>query len=254
MALKLAHFFETKGYLADLTNYHVAQADLMLMRNLLKSDINGFITNGLISLCASINSLNKYNYSWAFIQSYYSLFFFARAFNGVNDYAIVYNNKKPYGIKIQPAEIFHKLNGNSHDVVLEQFKTYFRSDILLANNIDGKSPIDWFNASRNHINYTLNPQTDPNPPIDLFQYKKDIRKWIGTYINDSRHIYTFDPQHCYIAYPLQVLLRIYRYYSENGLKNEHIDEDRLEHFKNNFCDTKGPIAPLISIITDFYME
>ena len=45
-------------------------------------------------------------------STYYSVFYFAQAFNGINDYSVVYKENKPYGIKIQPSEGFVKLKGN----------------------------------------------------------------------------------------------------------------------------------------------
>jgi hypothetical protein len=250
MSLKLPNFFVAKGYLDDIQNYSLSSFDMPIARIALKSDIDAFIVNGLISFSSAINSLNKNNYSWSFIQCYYSLFYFARAFIGLNDFAIVYKDSKPYGIKIQPSSGFIKLKGNSHDVVLSQFKKHFGSDILLANNIDSLSPIDWFNKNRNFINYTLNPQTDPIPPIDLFDYKNELRKWLVTYANDSVHTYTFDSKHCYLAYPFQVFLRIYNFYSENENTVEFIDEERLDYLKRNFSDDKGPMTSMIAKIKD----
>ncbi len=244
MSLKLSNFFKVKGYLNNIQTYRLSNLDLMVARTALKSDIDAFIINGLISFGSAINSLNKSNYSWSFIQCYYSLFYFARAFNGLNDYSIVYNSSTPYGIKIQPNESFIKLSGNSHAVVLNQFKSHFANDILLANDIENTSPIDWFNNQRNFINYGMNPQSDPVPPNDLFEYKNEFRKWIATYLSDTTHTYTFDSQHCYIAYPLQVFLRIHNYYSENQMQNDFLDEEKLDHFKTNFSDSKGPISSI----------
>lgn len=252
MSLKLPNFFVARGYLNNIQNYNLSTVDLPVARSALKSDIDAFLVNGLISFSSAINSLNKKNYSWSFIQCYYSLFYFARAFNGINDYAIVYKDSKPYGIKIQPSSSFVKLRGNSHDVVLSQFKSHFASDILLANNIDNISPIDWFNKNRNFINYTLNPQADPNPPIDLYEYKSELRKWLITYIADTNHHYTFDAKHCYLAYPLHVFLRIYTYYLENNIKVEFLDEERLDFLKRNLSDERGPITSITIKINELY--
>lgn len=170
MALNVAHYFNQIGCFNDILNYQVSYNEIRTIREALKLDIDGFIINGLLSFSASINSLNNNNCSWAFIQSYYSIFFFARAFNGINDYAIVYNNKTPYAIKIQPLEKFSKMSGNSHDVVLNQFKNSLGNDVLLTSDIENLNPVEWFNKSRNFINYALNPQTDPISPMNLYSY------------------------------------------------------------------------------------
>ena len=250
MSLNLANFFEKKGYLENYQNYQISSLDYTVARNALLSDNNAFFFNGMVSLASSINSLNKSNYSWAFIQSYYSLFYLARAFNGINNYGLVYIKGKPFGINIQPSEKFIKLKGNSHDVVFKQFKKHFANDILLKTSIEELSPIDWFNNKRNHINYTLNPFTDPNPPISLFKYNSDIRNWIVNYTNDSSHTYTFDPKHCFIAYPIQLFNRLFSYYTNNGLTNPYINDENIIFFKNNISDNKGPITSFIARIIE----
>jgi hypothetical protein len=250
MSLQLTNFFASRGYLNNITTYRLSNLDLLTARQALQHDVDAFLVNGLISLSSAMTSLRKNGYSWTFIQVYYSIFYLARAFNGINDYAVVYKDSKPYGIKIQPTERFTKLKGNSHDVVLTQFKTYLSSDVLLANTIESISPIDWFNQKRNLINYTLNPQTDPNPPLDLFQYGTGLRKWLGTYFSDTHHIYTFDPSHCYFAYPLQLFSRIFQYYSENNLKVQCLDEEKIDFFRANFSDHNGSISLMLAKVLE----
>ncbi len=250
MALNLPNFFLSRGYLNSIQTYQLSETDLMVARLALKSDIDAFFLNGIVSFSSAINSLNNRNYSWCFIQSYFTLFYFARAFNGVNGYAVVYKGSKPYGIKIQPAESFRKLNGNSHDVVLNQFKDNFSNDVLLDNTIENKSPIDWFNDSRNFINYKLNPLPDPNPPINLFKSAYEIRKWILTYTTDTAHAYTFDAKHCFISYPLHVFLRVYNYYVDNSMKLDLIDNEKLDFLKKNFSDSKGPLTSITTKIEE----
>ena len=248
MSINTSNFFQKNGYLNSIKTYHISLQDYKTAKLALNADIDAFLLNGLISLSSSVNSLNKSNFSWAFIQSYYSIFYLARAFNGINNYVILYNKRKPYGIKIQPSEKFVKLKGNSHDVVLNQFKTHFSKDTLLSNTIEETSPVDWFNEKRNFINYSLNPLTDPLPPISLFNHKNELRYWITTYVNDTNHIYTFDPRHCFIAYPIQLFNRIFSHYTENKLANIYLDEERMAFFKKNFSDEKGPITTFLTRI------
>lgn len=252
MSLKIAEFFQNKGYLNNIDTYQISTADNHTAKGALRLDIDAFFLNGIISLSSSINSLNKSNFSWSFIQAYYSIFFLARAFNGINNYVIVYHNKKPFGIKIQPLERFNKLKGNSHDVVFYQFKTHFHNDTLLINTIENSSPVDWFNSKRNLINYTSNPFTDPTPPLLLYDHKNELRNWIATYINDKSHKYTFDPRHCFIAYPLQLFNRIFNYYSDNNMSNVYLNEEKITFISKNFSDNKGPMAIFISRLKELY--
>lgn len=250
MPLKIVSFFDKNGGLDKMTTYQITSRDYITAQKALENDIDAFLLNGLISLASAVNSLNKSNFSWAFIQSYYSIFYLARAFNGINSYVIVYRKSKPYGIKIQPSEKFTKLKGNSHDVVLNQFKTHFSHDILLNNSIEELSPIDWFNQKRNLINYSLNPLTDPLPPIPLFNHNNNLRRWFTTYVNDIDHTYTFDPKHCFISYPIQLFNRIFTHYTENKLTNIYIDKEKIMFFKKNFSDNKGPITTFMTRINE----
>lgn len=254
MALLLPNFFKQKGYLQNIKSYRINSLDLVTAKHALASDIDAFFLNGLISFSSTIHSLNKSNYSWAFIQSYYSLFFLARAFIGINGYCIVYINSKPFRIKLQPSEMFIKLSGTSHDVVFKEFKNHFSSDILISNCIENKIPIDWFKENRNLINYSLSPLTDPEPPISLFAFNNDIRKWIATYLNDDLHAYTFDPVHCYISYPIQLFNRVFNHYIVNRLKNRFLDAERIIFFKSNFSDKDGPISVMIARLTDIMSD
>jgi hypothetical protein len=119
-----------------------------------------------------------------------------------------------------------------------------------VNDIEGVTPVKWFNKNRNYINYALNPQTDPVPPIDLFDYKTNLRKWLITYFGDNAHQYTFDPKHCYISYPLQVFFRIYNYYIDSDLKIRFLNEEQIGLLSRNFSDEKGPMPAIISKIKD----
>jgi len=246
MPLKTSSFFINKGYLDNIQTYNMSQRDCESIQKSLCSDVDAFFLNGLISLSASITSLRKENFSWAFIQSYYSIFYLARAFNGINNYIIIYINSKPYEIRVQPFEKFIKLKGNSHDVVFKQFKEHFPNDVLLNNTINEKPPIKWFNDTRNQINYTLTPFTDPIPPISIYNHGNHLRAWITTYLTDSEHEYTFDPKHCYIAYPIQLFNRLFDYYIDNGLKNTYIDAQKILFLKRNFSDKRGPITTFMT--------
>ncbi len=252
MPQKLPYFFNSRGYLTSHRTYRMSHCDYQTAKLALKDDIDAFMLNGLISMGSAVQALNRANFCWSFIQSYYSLFFLARAFNGINDYVVVYIGASPFGIKIRPAGIFEKLSGNSHQVVLNQFKKHFQNDILLKNKIENTSPIDWFNRKRNHINYSLTPFTDPKAPESLFDPKDDLRKWVVTYLNDTNHTYTFDPAHCYLAYPIQLFNRIFDYYTENCLINNYIDTERKAYLTQSFGDKKGPFAVFTRRFDEIY--
>jgi len=226
-------------------SYSVRATDLAAAQAALDSDIDSFFLNGLISFSSSISSLRKNNFSWAFIQSYYSIFFFAKAYTGIKGYSIIYKDKTPLGIKLQTGEKFEKLSGNSHNVVFAQFKKHLHYDALLTSTIDNEHPLDWFRKGREAINYKTNPLPDPLPPISLFKYEKDLRKWLSIYLNDSEHTYTFDPSHCYVSYPIKLFSKMFDHYEQNNKTNILLTEEILNHLKENLADDTGPIAPFL---------
>jgi hypothetical protein len=245
-SLHLYTFFKAKGYIDNIDSAKINTSDYYIAQKASLTDKDAFFLNGILTFASMLNSLRKQNYSWSFVKAYYCIFYLARTFNAINNYSIVYANSKPYRIKIQPEERFTKLKGNSHEVVLNLYRDEFASDNLLNNEIEEMNPIDWFKINRELINYRLNPLTDPNPPIDLFNYRKDIRKWLYTYFNDSTDIYTFSKEHSYVAYPIKLISRILDYYEENEQKNVFFNDDIILHLRSNISDSKGPITFIIN--------
>jgi hypothetical protein len=248
MSLQLQNYFNGKGFLANFATYQLSNTDLRDAKVALLYDNHSFFLNGLITFSSTINSLNKQNYSWAFIQSYYSLYYLIKSFLSINDYGIVFINKKPFCIKLSLSEKFKKLNGNSHEVVINLYNKEFSSDILVVNNIGGNNPLVWFKTQRELINYKFNPFSDPEPPLEMFKYNNDIRKWINIYFADYDYRYTFSKEHSYLAYPIQLIIKLFDYYDVNELKNPFIDDEKIDYFKKNISDNNGPITSIISKI------
>lgn len=242
----LSDFFEEKGYLDDINSAILSGIHIDSAKGALSLDKDAFFVNGMVTFASIINSLNKSNYSWAFINSYYCIFYLARTFVAINDYSIVYANRKPYLIKIHPNERFTRLNGNSHEVVLNLFKNLFPMDILIRNDIAERNPLDWFKHRREIINYKLNPFSDPIPPIDLYNYGNNIRNWISSYISDSSYLYTFSTEHAYLAYPIKLLLKILDYYEINNKKNIYFNDILMKYLRNNIADDRGPFTVLLN--------
>jgi len=246
----LADCLQHKGYFIDVNSAYLKRVDINSAEKSLLLDMDSFFVNAIVTYASLINSLNLKNYSWAFIQSYYCLFFLSKTYLAINGIGIVYANKKPFKIKIIEGEKFIKAEGNSHEVAMNFFKNELSGDFLLSNNIEGKNPIDWFRKNRETINYKLNPLSDPIAPLDLFEYNSDLRKWITTYLNDNTGSYVFSANHAYIAYTTRFLDKIFNYYSMNKIKNAKLKDYHLPFFKDNICDKKGPINSIISKISD----
>ena len=217
----LSSFLKHKGYIGDLRNFHLKRVDISSARMALMQDKNAFFLNAILSFASCINSINRQNYSWAFINSYYTLFYLSKSLLADKNIAIIYSEGKPYEIKVIEGENFKKVSGNSHELALKLFKSIYSHDFMLSNSIDELNPIDWFKQNRELINYRLNPMCDPQPPIELYAYNSNLRKWLTTYISDSLS-YSFSKQHAYVAFIFNLINRELTAYEDEGRKNDFL--------------------------------
>ena len=248
MKLNLTNFLDSKHY-CQAINLRITQlrdSDVQSARECLHRDEDAFFVNGALCYASAVQSVNSNNYSWAFINSYYSIFFFCKVLLSNRDYGIYYIKKTPYFIKTSKGEFFTKGSGNSHQLVFGKFKELFSHEALLIGEIDNMNNIDWFSYKREEINYRLSPMPDPTPPLPLFKYSNDIRKWVVRYMSDN--LYSFDDSHCYMAFPIYLMSIIIKQYSNNNKKNGLISDDLLIHLRKNIADGNGPIDSIITRI------
>jgi len=240
-------FFCGKGY--DVrTSLYLNPAHVQGAKEALYKDIDSFVLNALLSYANCVGSIRFDCYSWAFVESYYAIFYMAKALLGINGIALIYAGKTPYHIKIVNGASFKKGRGNSHDFVFELYKSEFANNQYICGMIENDSVVDWFSRKRNEINYRLNPMTDPLPPDPLFKYKGDLREWMMEYIVSKDDVYVYDIGHSYVAYTLRLILEVIREYEENNLKNELITKNVFSYLSGLFCDKRGPISQILNEI------
>ncbi len=248
--LHLASLLNKKGYPDRIIagNALLYDTDIQECRNAIKVDRDAFFINALLSYAGSITAIRKDNYSWAFIQSYYCIFYLAKVLLAGKDRFVYYVKGKPYRIKLSYGEHFTKeKKGNSHEVALRLFTEEFQDDSSLYSEIDGENSITWFNHKREEINYRLSPMPDPTPPAPLFKYNNDIRKWLAVYENEL--LYAFDAEHCYMAFTTNLLKRVTDSYRQDKRQNNYVTDALLLHLKRNIADEKGPL-PLVKRLED----
>ena len=242
----LSNYLNTRNYTSIKNGDMINDNHIDDARHCLKQDCDAFMLNGVLSFVSAINSVKKNNYSWAFVQCYYTFFYMAEALLAAHDIGIYYINTTPFSIKLSKGESFKKQNGNSHKVVLSLFKDFFDGDTLLCGEIEGIHIIDWFNKKREQINYRDNPMTDPIPPTPLYRYNNNLRTWISNY--QTEILYSFNPNHSYIAFSLRLIEYLIAFYQQRNMKNAFITNDVMKHIKKNCCDSKGPFKSLIDNI------
>ena len=185
---------------------------------------------------------SQFTYFWL----YYAVFYLAEALLATRDIGIYYVGKKPFCIKTSTGERFTKKSGNSHQVIFALYKDYFNGDDFLCGEIDGKNVIDWFNHKREEINYRKNPMDDPFPSSPIFNYSNDLRTWLSAYREE--YLYSFNPAHAYIAFPLQLIIRIKSIYESEHSSNSFLTKERIDYLSMNIADKKGPIPWIIEEI------
>ena len=150
----------------------------------------------------------------------------------------------PFTIKLSKGECFHKAKGNSHQVVLDLYKTVFEGNSLLLDSINDKPAIDWFEEVRNRINYRTNPLPEPDSPFPAYAYDGDLRKLIMAY--RENYAYATDEEHAYVAYILRLIDYELHLYQASGRKNQFITDRVLNHLKMNISDKSGPMTFYVS--------
>ena len=215
--------------------------DIAGARDSLRADEDSFFVNALITFASCFNSINKKNYSWAFIQSYYALFYIAKSLLASNDYAVYYQDRRsPFTIKLSKGETFHAADGNSHQIVLKLYKSVFNGNTMLMDEISGKQAIDWFEDCRNKINYRTNPLPDPEAPTPIYAYEDDLRQKVMDYRENSA--YATDEEHAYVAYILRLLDYELHLYQDIGRKNQFLTDNVMAHLRANIRDKSGPLS------------
>ncbi|RJW86823.1 hypothetical protein [Bacteroides sp. AF35-22] len=233
----LNNYLDSRNYNLIKQGDHLKDIHVSEARQYLKKDRDAFMLNGLMTFASAINAIKKNNYSWTFIQCYYTIFYLAETLLAINDHSVYYINKSPFSIKISEGECFNKEKGNSHQVILSMYKRQFDGDSLLCGEIDGIHIIDWFNNKREEINYRLTPFSDPNPPYSLYTYKNDLRGWLQTYKED--YLYCFNSAHSYISFPLSLINKVISIYKEQNQTNCFLNDVTIGHISSNCSDARG---------------
>lgn len=252
---QLSLFLGEKGYLNQpgkklaegtfIQNVHIASA-----RMALELDRDSLYRNALIAYSGVFKMIQSKSYSWAFIHSYYSIFYFYQVLLAINDKSLCYDNGSPFSIKLTAGAQFKKESGNTHRSILQLFNEEFSADAEICSDIDGIKAGDWFEEMRNRVNYKTVPQVDPVIDYGLqeFTNEDDLRKMISIYLS-ALNVYAFTPDHSYVAYPLLLIRRIMQSYSNKRQTNKHLQDVVFTRYLiDNIRDKKGPLTMVLEMI------
>ena len=226
------------------------------LKSALIEDGKDLYYKGLLSLAESIQSMHHRLFSWAPVKAYYSIFYFLRSSLALHRYSLVRNNSL-YLLLIKagtsPVKKSHRKYRNDHVAVINIYRDlYGNSDILQSNNIDGMNPYEWMMERRNQIHYRQRKFYDPAPP-DFLQViagiidMKTFDGLISTYIDDTKYLYCFQPDHASLALPIRRMLLTKQEYSNSNVMPT-FNKDKINTITTLLTIDSTPIQRLQSFM------
>lgn len=206
----------------------------------LREDAHDAIYSGILSIAEAIQGLDRQLYSWATVKLYYSVFYFIRAVLGLHKIGIIYQGRTPYAWRAVPGQIPIKRSGTTHKVVLEAFKSYLNGHVLISQNIGSEDPFAWLMTMREFVNYKTPKFCEPDaPPYFKFIEKCGVRQLTSAYVADDTHLYTFDPDHAMLAFPIAGLKLVLNDLKTLGTAN--LLPGDVTYLASQIYDKNGPL-------------
>jgi hypothetical protein len=172
-----------------------------------------------------------------------------RSLLALDGICIFYVNTKAFAIQAQAGQSPRKRNGQTHKIVLEEFKNQNPGHLLLSQTIEYKDPLNWLMEKREHANYKIAKFCEPHIPSHFIKIVSNgLRLAIKDYLNDSLNLYLFDPDHAMLAYPLRVIQIAYQKINTPGAFS--LRKSEIQYLCKLFKDKSGPIPEMQSMLTN----
>lgn len=210
----------------------------------LHDDARDAIYSAALSIAEAMQGLDRQHYSWTTVKLYYSIFYLALASLGLHGVGIIYPDKgTPYTWVANPGQTPIKRSGTTHKAVLDAFKLYRQNNILISQQIGVDEPFDWMMARRESVNYKTPKFCEPGAPLHFkFVERHGVRRLVGDYVSDESNLFTFDPDHAMLAYPvagLKLLLSDLK--ASNAAR---LSPEDIAYLASQFFDRTGPLPEL----------
>lgn len=203
--------------------------------------------SGALSIAEAIQGLDRNLFTWATVKLYYSVFYLARAALGLHCVGIIYSDRTPYAWEATAGETPAKRSGTTHKAVLDAFRLYRKSSVLLSQQIGTEESFAWLMARRESANYKDPKFCDPGaPPHFRLIESHGVRRLVNDYVADNSHLFTFDPDHAMLAFPiasLKLILNDLKISRLGGLPS--VDKAFLA---SQVFDTNGPLPELRKLL------
>lgn len=217
------------------------------LRSALLVDAKDYLYSGAVSIGDAVQAVDRCLFSWATVKLYYSAFYLARALLALHGTAFIYSGTKGYSWRSIPGAVAVKRNGATHKAVLSTFAAVLPSNPLLSQPIDSIGALDWLIKLREAANYNNARFCEPNAPLHFEMHAANgIRAMVAAYSQDSEYLYTFDPEHAMLAFPIEALKQVLKQFSVGGHSGLLSAEDR-KYLSSLYFDKSGPLATMTEL-------
>ncbi|MDQ3620978.1 MAG: hypothetical protein M3463_00590 [Verrucomicrobiota bacterium] len=211
----------------------------------LLNDASHYIRHAALALAQGMADVQAERCTWATVQLYYSVFYSSRALLAADDFCVFYSNGSPRLLLARAGEMPVKAAGATHLVTLRAYEERYPNSFFLSQQIDQLSPIQWLCRKREDANYRLVGPTEPLLPPELLKpVSIGIRRAVAAYLRDT--IYTFDPDHALVAFPLGFFREALTVSRNKGIPQ--VDSEFQKTLAVLLRDRSGPVTELVSLM------
>jgi uncharacterized protein (UPF0332 family) len=198
------------------------------LRTALLQDAKDYYFSACITLAHALMALESSMYTWATVQLYYCVFYALRARLAIDGRCIFNAGRVHFCVFAKAGELAAKTKENTHKSVLRSFESLYPSDILLSQQIELQSPLDWLMSKREAANYGSARFVEPSAPDHFNEVETNgLRLSLNSYLADESYRYVFDPDHAMLAFPLKVI-------EDTGIRIGKLRSPVLEEFEEQF--------------------
>lgn len=230
-------------------NKALSRAEALQLRRALVEDARDAIFSGVLTIGEAVQGLDRKLFTWATVKLYYSVFYLTRAMLGINGIGIFYVKRTPYLWTATAGELPCKRSGTTHAVVLQAFEGFMPGSLLLSQAIGADEPFGWLMAKREEANYKIARFSEPSPPTHFANVERHgVRRLIGNYVADDTHLFTFDPDHAMLAFPIETMKLAFDALRKAGAAG--IEPNDTAFLASQCFDRAGPIAEFRRLIVN----
>lgn len=205
---RLAQTIAQSSKLPSAVYKPISHVDAARLSQALSDDAKAIAHASLATFFEGINGVSKGRFTWSTVQLYYCSFYTCRALLMLRSFSVFYIGRSPHSLIAQAGESVVRKSGNTHSVVLAEFRSRFSADQLLSQTVAESDPLTWLENLRNTASYRTAPFRDPVPPQEFEKPYNQLRTHLQAYVGSDKLLYSFDPDHAIICYPLLLLSRL----------------------------------------------